>query len=203
VLAAAALTAVLLTFPHGGPGGPGGSGGGAAASGTAPATGAPAPAPDLTDVRTGRAWARATGRHGASLVSFLATQPDTTDSASRRQAVGLVSMATQFTADGLRVAIVDDTPGSGQPNRNALINTSYDWRLGAVALLDDPGHRLARSYAVTGTPTTVLLDGSGRLVARWDGQTLTATLSSAITRALGLQASPAASATGGAHRQRA
>jgi peroxiredoxin len=145
--------------------------------------GANAPRLDLTDALTGRPYAQAHGHGTATLVAFLSTQPDSADSVSRAQAVALTSLSAQYDSAGLRVVIVDDTPTAA--STAALVNTAYDWHLGRVTLLADPGHGLAHRYGVTATPTAFLVDGSGTVLDRWNGQTPTAALSSAVTRALG------------------
>src|SRR5581483_1029350 len=141
--------------------------------------GAHAPRLALTDALTGRPYAQAYGHGTATLVAFLSTQPDTAASVSRGQAVALTSLSAQYDSAGLRVVVVDDTPTAA--STAALVNTSYDWHLGRVALLADPGHGVAHRYCVTTTPTAFLLDGSGTVLDRWNGQTPTATLSAAVT----------------------
>lgn len=145
--------------------------------------GAHAPQLTLTDALTGHAYAQAYGHGTATLVAFLSTQPDTADTVSRGQAVALTSLSAQYDSAGLRVVIVDDTPTTA--STAALVNTAYDWHLGQVALLADPDHGLAHRYGVTATPTAFLIDGSGTVLDRWNGQTPTAALSAAVTRALG------------------
>ncbi|MFJ8023582.1 TlpA family protein disulfide reductase [Streptomyces sp. NPDC096311] len=157
------------------------TGAGAAAlhhRGTRPAA-TSASRPGLIAVRTGDAYPLAAGRGRLTLVSFLTVQPDTAASPSRSQAVVLTSLATQYGARGLRVAIVAADPASVP--QETLLNTSYDWGLESVALLQDPRHRAARKYAVTASPTSFLIGGTGQVLARWDGYLLTAKAAAAIT----------------------
>ncbi|MCH5676612.1 TlpA family protein disulfide reductase [Streptomyces gilvus] len=148
----------------------------------ASATASPA-APGLVDVRTGRAFSTAGGSGTLTLVSFLATQPDTAATPSRSQSVVLNSLSTQYGGAGLRVAVVADDPAAVP--RPVLLNTSYDWGLRSVVLLDDPGHRAARHFGVASVPTSFLLDGAGTVIAHWDGYLLTAKAAAAIKPHLG------------------
>jgi hypothetical protein len=114
---------------------------------------------------------------GLRLLSFLATVPDTAAGASRGQAVEVVSLATQYGGNGLTAEIVDES-GAG---RDTLINTYYDWDLGAVLLTADPGRALAARYDVARVPATLLIDRDGNVVARWSSNMLTAQAAQAIT----------------------
>lgn len=116
-----------------------------------------------------------------TLVSFLATQPDSANSPSRSQVVELVSLASQYTAQGLRVAIVDhsSTPAA----LSALANTRYDWQLGSLPLLADPDHATAYRYGVASAPATLLIGRDGRVLDRWSGYVLTAVAAQAISAA--------------------
>jgi hypothetical protein len=157
-----------------------GSGHGAA-SASAPAAG-PAATAGLTNVASGQPYSLTAGNGKLTLLSFLATQPDTAATSSRSQAVVLASLSTQYQKRGLRVAIVDDSPVSA--TNDALVNTIYDWNLGAVALLSDSGNHAALRYGVIAVPTTLLIDDTGKAVARWGGYLLTAVAVSAITARL-------------------
>jgi hypothetical protein len=117
-----------------------------------------------------------------TLVSFLATQPDAADTPSRSQAVELVSLSSQYAAKGLHVEIVDDTAASA--GQSALENTGYDWQLGRLPLLADPGHAIARQYGIATAPTTLLIGRTGAVIARWNGYVLTAVAAQAIASAL-------------------
>jgi len=117
-----------------------------------------------------------------TLVSFLATQPDGAATPSRSQAVELVSLSSQDAAKGLHVEIVDDTAAPAA--QNALENTVYDWRLGSLPLLADPGHAIAHRYEITSAPTTLLIGRTGVVLARWNGYVLTAVAAQAINSAL-------------------
>jgi len=117
-----------------------------------------------------------------TLVSFLATQPDAAATPSRSQAVELVSLSSQYAAKGLSVEIVDDTAASA--TQSALENTVYDWQLGRLPLLADPGHAIAHRYGIATAPTTLLIGRTGAVVARWNGYVLTAVAAQAIASAL-------------------
>jgi hypothetical protein len=117
-----------------------------------------------------------------TLVSFLATQPDGAATPSRSQAVELVSLSSQYAAKGLRVEIVDDTATPAA--QSVLENTVYDWQLGSMPLLADPGHAIAHRYGITTAPTTLLIGRTGAVLARWNGYVLTAVAAQAIASAL-------------------
>lgn len=146
------------------------------------AVGALAPRVQLADsgVRGGSVSLPESGE--VTLVSFLATQPDTANSPSRSQAVVLVSLASQYSAKGLRVVIVDES--SISVSASALENTGYDWRLGAVQLLADPGHVAALRYGVSSAPASLLIGRNGRVLERWPGYVLTAVAAQPISAAL-------------------
>ena len=189
LLIAVAVTvtaAVLLRHDGAGRGGNSAGPAGSAAASAHPAAplavGVKAPALNLTDAATGNRYALASAPGTLTLVSFLSTQPDTADTPSRGQAVALLSLATQYGARGLHVAIVDDSNGS--PGSGALANTVYDWQLGPVALLADPGHGAADRYGVVSTPTSYLISASGTILARWSGYVLTSTAAASITASL-------------------
>lgn len=114
------------------------------------------------------------------LLAFLTTQPDTSASPSRSQAVEVVSLLTQYGAKGLTAEIIDESTADKQ----TLTNTYYDWRLGDVRLATDPAHSLAQRYSVASAPTTILLDASGAVVARWSSYTPTAQTAQAISERL-------------------
>lgn len=142
-------------------------------------TSAPRGPQGLFDVVDGRPYPATPASGRLTLLSFLATQPDTASTASRKQAVVLTSLSVQYHNSGLNVAIVDESPLSPRPQ--TLTNTAYDWQLGAVAMLEDPGGRAAEHYGVTGTPTTFLIGPTGAILAHWTGYVLTATATAAIT----------------------
>ena len=133
----------------------------------------------LVNVLDGRPYAMAAEPGELTLLSFLATQPDTADSPSRNQAVALVSLSAQYRAEGVSVAIVDDSPVPA--STNALTNTVYDWQLGTVAMLEDAGHRAADRYGIATTPTTLLVSSTGTVLARWTGYVLTSAAAVVIT----------------------
>lgn len=114
------------------------------------------------------------------LLAFLTTQPDTAASPSRSQAVEVVSLLTQYGPKGLAAEIVDEST----TDKQALTNTYYDWQLGGVRLAADPAHSLASRYGVASAPTTILLDASGAVVARWSTYTPTAQTAQAISERL-------------------
>lgn len=111
------------------------------------------------------------------LLVFLTTQPDTAAGLSRSQAVEVVSLINQYGPKGLSAKIVDESGA----NQKSLINTYYDWRLGDIRLVADPGRALASSFGVVTAPTTLLIDRSGSVVARWDSYSQTAQAAQAIS----------------------
>jgi len=117
-----------------------------------------------------------------TLVSFLATQPDTAATASRSQAVELVSLAHQYGSKGVHVVIVDNTAIPASPS--TLENTVYDWQLGDVPLLADPGHLASDRFGVPSSPATLLIGRTGKVIARWSGYVLTAAVAQALTSAI-------------------
>lgn len=123
-----------------------------------------------------------------TLVSFLATQPDTAATASRSQAVELVSLADQYGPKGVHALIVDNTaiPAS----LSTLENTVYDWQLGDVPLLADPGHLASDRFGVPSSPTTLLIGRTGKVIARWSGYVLTAVVGQALTSVISPGKSP-------------
>jgi hypothetical protein len=156
-----------------------------------PATGgafAPLPvgakAPRISLSRAGSAPAPASfpAAGTLTLVSFLATQPDTAATPSRSQAVELVSLADQYGRKGVHVLIVDNT--AVPASLSVLENTVYDWQLGDVPLLADPGHVASDRFGVTSAPTTLLIGRTGKVMARWNGYVLTAVVAQALTSAI-------------------
>lgn len=133
----------------------------------------------LFDVIDGKPYPVDSATGGLTLLSFLVTQPDAANTPSRNQAVVLTSLSTQYHGAGLNVAIVDESPGS--PGTEALANTAYDWQLGGVAMLEDPGHRAAERYGVTSAPATYLISSTGTVLAHWTGYVLTSTAAASIT----------------------
>jgi hypothetical protein len=117
-----------------------------------------------------------------TLVSFLATQPDTAATASRSQAVELVSLADQYGPKGVHVLIVDNTAVPAA--LSTLENTVYDWQLGDVPLLADPGHVASDRFGVPSSPATLLIGRTGKVIARWGGYVLTAVVAQALTSAI-------------------
>ena len=108
------------------------------------------------------------------LLSFINTQSEAasgTADPSRAQIVFLKSMQEQYGPKGLVVMIVDAAriATGSHPGEDQLINFTYDWQLDNVLVLDDPDSTVARSYAVTSTPTTFLISADGIIQQRWDG----------------------------------
>jgi hypothetical protein len=114
---------------------------------------------------------------GLRLLVFLKTQPDIAAGSSRSQAVEIGSLMNQYGPRGLSAEIVDESGAS----RNALINTYYDWQLGAIHVAADPGRRVAARYGVDTAPVTLLLDRSGSVVDRWNSYVLPAQAGQAIS----------------------
>jgi len=149
---------------------------------TALAVGDRAPRVELANAGAAGASTALPATGEATLVSFLATQPDTASAPSRSQAVELVSLFSQYAAKGLHVEIVDDS--ATPPALNALENTVYDWQLGQLPLLADPGHSAANRYGITTAPATLLIGRNGKVLARWNGYVLTDVVAQAVTSAL-------------------
>jgi peroxiredoxin len=139
----------------------------------------------LPDVRGGAFHLRAQPEQPV-LLAFLQTVPDTADTPSRGEVAFLQSMDHQYRGRGLRVAVIDASAlASGrQPDRNAVINASYDWQLQIPLLLDD-GNRVAHSFKVTQVPTMVLLTADGKTAQRWEGFTRPAMLAQGIEKVVG------------------
>lgn len=114
------------------------------------------------------------------LLVFLTTQPDTAAGLSRSQAVEVGSLINQYGRKGLTAEIVDESGA----NRNTLINTYYDWHLGQIRLVADPGRSLAARFGVKTSPATLLIDRSGSVVARWNSYSPTAQAAQAISSRL-------------------
>jgi len=141
-----------------------------------------APRLELTNAADGAAVSvPAAGR--VSLVSFLETQPSTSMTASRAQAVSLLSLDGQYHANGLSVMIVDASPG--HPPQSDLTNTSFDWHLGSIPLLVDDKDA-AGQFGISSAPSTILFAADGHVLAKWNGYVLTATVAQAISAALGI-----------------
>jgi hypothetical protein len=139
----------------------------------------------LPDVRGGQFHLRSQPAQPL-LLAFLQTIPDTADTPSRSQVVFVSSMAQQYGARGLRVAVVDASALAlaAPPGLNAIGNASYDWQL-KFPLLIDRDARLARKLGVKEVPTTFLIAADGHMVNEWRGLTRPAVLALAIEKLLG------------------
>jgi len=125
------------------------------------------------------------------LVTFVhasATRPDGRLDPSRSQVVVLRSMAKQHTQLGLRAAVVI----AGQLDPERVVNVGFDWDLEGIHVLHDRCAKTVSAYAVSRFPTSLLIDGSGSILARWDGFASAFELSLVIDRSLGHEASGAA-----------
>lgn len=127
------------------------------------------------------------------LLSFINTQAKATlgtADPSRAQIVFLKSMQEQYGRKGLVVIIVDAArlATGNHPGTDQLINFTYDWQLDQVPVLDDSESTVARSYTVTSTPTTFLIDDHQRIRQRWDGFTSAAQLALSIDALLEMPA---------------
>ena len=141
----------------------------------------PSAATATVPVSTGDVLGRTEEPNAVRLVTFLVTQPDTAAGPARGQAVEIVSLLTQYESKGLTAEIVDESGGDAR----SLTDTYYDWQLGGVHLAADPDRTLAERYGVTSTPTTLLLDRSGTVVARWNTYSPTAQTAAAVSTAVG------------------
>jgi hypothetical protein len=124
------------------------------------------------------------------LVSFLDTQAGATKAGdpSRAQVVFLKSMEQQHQTDGLRAVIVDaaGVVGKPEPSSQMLVNYGFDQALpSSIVVMGDQGGTVARAYAVTAVPTTLLIDQHGIVRQRWDRFASAAELDFAITPLLG------------------
>lgn len=148
-----------------------------------------APHFNLQDARGGRlGLRRLLRRHQAVLLSFVSAnsllhstlRPSPSDS----QIVVLKSMARQYRARGIAIAIVGarDAHSSGMASRRQLLNSSFDWRLGRVPLLCDTAGLAARDYSVVHLPATFLIGRNGEILRRWDGYVAPAPLSFALQK---------------------
>lgn len=96
------------------------------------------------------------------VLGFVNAQADGSErDLSRSQIVFLKSIAQQY--ENIRVILVD-TSGADEQTR---IHAGYNWRLGAIPLLADSGG-IAAAFAVTQSPTTVLIGEDGMILRRWD-----------------------------------
>ncbi len=140
----------------------------------------------LPQVRGGVFHSRAAEHRRALLLAFLQTVPDTANSPSHEQAGFLLSMQHQYGACGLEVAVIDATGllTGEAPTRDALLNASYDWRLGGRLLQDDE-NRVAKRWGVTRVPTMMLLASDGSVAQRWNGLTGPAMLAQSVEKLCG------------------
>jgi hypothetical protein len=122
--------------------------------------------------------------HGHSvLLSFLQVLPDNQASDSREQLQYLLSMQAQYGSRNLTVVLGDASQlRTGIPTEaDQLLNATYDLHLGKTVLLRDTDRHLARILEVDSVPTTILFDGNGQQVDRWNHIVLPAFLAEAIT----------------------
>ena len=139
----------------------------------------------LPQVRGGCYYLRAPPGHPV-LLAFLQTVPDTADTPSRLQLTSLLSLSRQYRARGLDVVVVDESSLVGQqpPDRNALVNASFDWHLD-IPSLDDQANRVARHFGITQLPTMLLLAPDGTVFRHWRGVTHAAKLAQGAQALLG------------------
>ena len=121
------------------------------------------------------------------VLAFLQTQPDTASTASRSQAVSLMSIEQQYALKGVTVVIIDATMmTTGQPAaHNDLLNTTYDWNMGNIPLLADSDGITADHYGVQQTPTLFIIGRNGYVNQAWQGPTSTAQIAFALQRLSG------------------
>jgi hypothetical protein len=119
------------------------------------------------------------------LLAFLQTVPDTADTSSRQEVAFLLSMKHQYSAQGLKVAIVDASAlvSHQPPTHKDLLNAAYDWHLD-IPLLEDRNNRIATRLAVAQLPAIILIAPDGTISQRWQGFTNPAILAQAIDQQL-------------------
>jgi peroxiredoxin len=144
-------------------------------------------APDftLTAVRGGVFSLRQSTPQPA-LIAFLQTTPDTADTPSRSEVALLESMDHQYRSRGMRVVIIDATAlaAGRKPDRDFLINASYDWNL-QIPLLDDESGLVMRKFGIKRVPTTILVKADGTVAQVWERPMAPGELAIAIEKALG------------------
>lgn len=111
---------------------------------------------------------------GPVLLSFVCTCPqdDQAAKASRSQVVFIKSMAEQYAKRGIRFVLIETSASESaiRPNRNDLLNLSYDWDVDTIPLVADTASAAtARNYGIRQLPTTLLIGEHGRVANRWDG----------------------------------
>lgn len=105
--------------------------------------------------------------------------------ASRAAGTLCASMATQYSARGLLVVMVDIDGPSSTSTDSTLINLAYDWHLGAVRIADiADAKRIATQYGITSTPTLVLISGTDHVLKLWTGEVPPAEAALAVQAAL-------------------
>jgi hypothetical protein len=106
---------------------------------------------------------------------------------ARDQAMVLASMQREYGKTGLVATLVDV---SRRPLQRR-VSVAEDWNVragGLSALVIDAS--FARSFGVTRLPTTLLADGHGQIVARWDGYASPAAVSFALRGLVAIRRSP-------------
>ena len=102
------------------------------------------------------------------IVSFLNADPHHgASNDSQSQMVVLQSMLHQYRTRGLKVLVV--VPKPPEVSEDHFLNLRDSWEFGRTDLLLDPGDLVATRYGVDLRPTTFLLDGADRIIARWNG----------------------------------
>ncbi len=122
------------------------------------------------------------------LLAFISIQSNpnaATPDASRAQLVALKSLAVQNKT--LQVVVIDASQLVTQKNtsQSEQQNFSSDWQLEPILFLQDtPDLSIIKKYTVLELPTTFLMDRNHRVLQRWTGRTLPATLALAVQEAL-------------------
>ena len=154
---------------------------------TATAESAPTLAPDfIFDYGDGRSDRLSSLRGRLVLLSFIDSREHSTDGienpdSSRRLLVFIQSIRNQYSAGGLTAVLVDGSSAEGSESRDRLVNFRFDHDLvGTPMLTGEAARQVVREYDVRSLPTTLLIDGEGRINSRWEGLVLPSTLAQTI-----------------------
>ena len=121
-----------------------------------------APETPLTDARTGAETTLAAWRGDVAVVSLWATW----GSVCLKEMPKLAELQERYEGKGLSVVTVS----VDEDDAAAKVLAHLDSRgLGGLPPLLDPDHRLAAQVGMRGTPTTIIVDRFGQVVAAFEG----------------------------------